>query len=89
MRHTIAFPLALGIALAAPISAYAALNDYGTVHHSRAIHHRSLAMRAQAPAAVTIFAPAWSRASSAKETDGLSRNPDDCAAYGCIDNGGD
>ena len=22
------------------------------------------------------------------ETDGLSRNPDDCAKYGCIDNGG-
>ena len=22
------------------------------------------------------------------ETDGLSRNPDDCVKYGCIDNGG-
>jgi len=22
------------------------------------------------------------------ETDGLSRNPEDCASYGCVDNGG-
>ncbi len=83
MKALIAWPLALGIGLAAPIPAYA-----GPVHHYRAIHHRSLAMRAQAPASVTIFDPARSPAFGDQETDGLSRNPNDCATYGCIDSGG-
>jgi hypothetical protein len=77
--------LAFGIALAAPLLATTAS---GTVHHPRPIHHRSFAMRAEAPAAVTVVAPARMPAFGANETDGLSRNSADCATYGCIDNGG-
>ncbi len=87
MKPLIALPLALGFALAAPISADAASSAYGPHHAYRAIHHRRLAMRAEA-AAATIFAPARSPAFGDNETDGLSRNPEDCATYGCIDSGG-
>jgi len=85
MKALIALPLALGIALAAPLPTYAAMNAH------RAIHHRSLAMRAQAPAPApwAILGPARSPAFGDTETDGLSRNPDDCVTYGSIDNGGD
>jgi len=41
MRTKIALPLALGIALAIPASAYAALGASGPVHTHRVIHHRS------------------------------------------------
>ena len=87
MTQAIALPLALGIALA-PLSAYAALNADRPVHHYRAAaHHQSLAMRADAPASAMIFGPVRSPAFGDNETDGLSRNPDDCVTYGCIDNG--
>ena len=33
--------------------------------------------------------PAAAAPYSAHKTDGLSRNPEDCAKYGCIDEGGD
>jgi hypothetical protein len=32
--------------------------------------------------------PAAAAPYSAHDPDGLGRNPDDCAKYGCIDNGG-
>ncbi len=86
MKALIALILVLGIGLAAALPAYATLS--GPVHPSRAIHHRSLAMRAQAPAPAPIFAPARWPAFGDHETDGLSRNPDDCATYGCINSGG-
>jgi hypothetical protein len=45
----------------------------------------------QVPAAPAFFLFDWSQsyvpAPRKPETDGLSRNPDDCIAYGCIDNG--
>jgi hypothetical protein len=88
MKTLIALPLTLGIALAAPLPANAAPNGYRPVHHFQAIHHRGLAMRAQAPAPAMIFAPVRSPAFGDRETDGLSRNPEDCATYGCIDSGG-
>jgi hypothetical protein len=84
MTPTIA--LTFGIALAAPLLSTTA---YGTVHHSRPIPHRSLAMRAETPAVVRMVAPARMPAFGDNETDGLSRNPADCVTYGCIDNGGD
>jgi len=89
MREAIALPLALGIALAVPVSAYAAPNAYRPVHHSRTIRRRGLALRAQAPAPRTIPALARSSAFGDTEADGLSRSPADCVKYGCIDNGGD
>jgi hypothetical protein len=88
MKALIALPLALGFALAAPVSVYATPRTYGPDHHARALRHRSLAMRAEATAPVTVLAPARARAFGDTETDGLSRNPDDCVTYGCIDSGG-
>jgi hypothetical protein len=86
MRQKIALPLALGIALLAPLSACDALS--GPVHHYQAIHHRSVSMRAEAPGPGAISASMRPATFGDHETDGLSRNPDDCVTYGCIDNGG-
>jgi hypothetical protein len=84
MKTLIALPLALGIGLVAPLAATAAV----TVHTHRAIHHSISTMRAQTLAAAPAYLPVWPNPSSGHETDGLSRNPEDCASYGCIDNGG-
>jgi hypothetical protein len=88
MRQKIALPLALGVALAASLPASAPAVLAGPVNHYRAIHQRSLAIRAEAPAPAGAFAQARPRAFGDHETDGLSRNPDDCLTYGCVDNGG-
>jgi hypothetical protein len=85
MRQTLALPLALVVALAAPISAAAALTAHGTHHQYRAIHHRSVVASAEAPPPAVILAPV-ARIPSALELEGLSRNPDDCAKYGCVGN---
>jgi hypothetical protein len=88
MKTLIALPLALAIGLAAPVAATAAAARYGPVHTHRAIHHSISTMRAQTLAAAPAYLPVWPKPSGGHETDGLSRNPDDCASYGCIDNGG-
>jgi hypothetical protein len=52
----------------------------------RAIHRRTLAVRAEAPVPATIF-PGWGPSPypfNYHRTDGLSRNPEDCLKYGCI-----
>jgi hypothetical protein len=56
----------------------------------RAIHHRTLVARAEAPVPATIFPRRGPSPYPLNyhQTDGLSRNPDDCLKYGCIDNGG-
>jgi hypothetical protein len=84
MKIEIALPLALGIALAAPTSAYADLSHY------RPVHHRTVVARADAPAPpIRYFVPSpWPYPFNYHETDGLSRNPDDCVKYGCVDNNG-
>jgi hypothetical protein len=75
---------------AAPVAAASSENDVKPIHHlDRAIHHRTLVTRAEALVPATIFpgrGPPY--AVNYHETDGLSRNPDDCLKYGCIDNGG-
>jgi hypothetical protein len=86
MRTKIALPLALGIALAVPASAYATLAASGPVYMHRTIHHRSVVARAEAPAPAPAYAPTRPYQFGDHETDGLSRNPDDCVTYGCIDN---
>jgi hypothetical protein len=73
--------LAFGFALAAPASAYAHGQSrpvYGHAHH---------ATQAEISPKATALAPAWtmSPAGVVTETDGLSRNLDDCN-HGCIDN---
>ncbi len=88
MRTKITLLLALGTALAAPASAYAALGPPGPIQTHRVIHHRTGIARAEAPAPAPAYARARPYPFGHHETDGLSRNPNDCAAYGCIDNGG-
>jgi hypothetical protein len=86
--------LLTALALAAPSSAAEARNLAPVSHHHLALHHRSVDPRAaaQVPAAPAFFPFGWSGsyvpAPRKPETDGLSRNPDDCVKYGCIDNGG-
>ena len=87
MRTKITLPLALGIALAVPASAYAALGAPEPIRTHRVIHHRSVVARAEARAPAPAYAPARLYRFGDHETDGLSRNPDDCVTYGCIDNG--
>ena len=91
MRALIALPLALGIALTNPAGAFAANDIPGQqLHRYRAIHHRTVVARAEAPAPAPIFPARGPRPYpfNTHETDGLSRNPNDCVKYGCIDAGG-
>ena len=81
------------LALAAPTSAAEAKN-HAPVGRHLTLRHESIDPRAVArvPAAAgplwLDFFGSYAPAPRKPETDGLSRNPDDCARYGCIDNGG-
>ena len=83
----------MALALAAPGSAAEAKN-HAPVSRYLALHHRSVDPRAISlvPAGPAFFLFDGSGSSvpalQKPETDGLSRNPDDCVKYGCIDNGG-
>jgi hypothetical protein len=85
--------LLITLALEAPTFAAEARN-HAPVSRHLTLHHRSFDPRttALAPAATGLFWPgsfgSYVPASTQPETDGLSRNPDDCARYGCIDSGG-
>jgi hypothetical protein len=80
------------LALAAPTFA-AEAGNHAPVSRHLTLHYRSVDPRPTALAPVT--GPLWPNffgsyvpAPRKPETDGLSRNPEDCARYGCIDNGG-
>jgi len=81
------------LALQAPTFAAEARNHMPVSHHLT-LHLRSVDPRitALAPAATAFFlfggSGSYVPAPRTPETDGLSRNPDDCVKYGCIDNGG-
>jgi hypothetical protein len=85
--------LLMALALAAPSSAAEAKN-HAPAGRYHALQHRSVDPRAsaQVPAAPAFFlfdgSGSYVPAPRKPETDGLSRNPDDCVKYGCIDNGG-
>jgi hypothetical protein len=81
MKRQIVLPLVLGIALAAPVSAYAAANDYKPVHHRIVVAHAL----APAPPTGYFVASPQPYPFNYHETDGLSRNLDDCVKYGCVD----
>ena len=74
------------LALAAP-SSVAEAKNHAPVSRYLTFHHKSVDPRAtaQVPATPVLF---YVPAPRKPETDGLSRNPDDCVKYGCIDNGG-
>ena len=91
MRALIALPLALGIALTGSAAAFAANDISGQqLHRYLATHHRTVVVRAEAPAPATRYfvASPWPYPYNSHRTDGLSRNPDDCVKYGCVDVGG-
>ena len=72
--------------VAAPVAATPAHAGSSPAWAHRAIHHRTLALRAEAPVPATIF-PGWGPSPyplNYHRTDGLSRNPEDCLGYGCI-----
>ena len=73
MKSLLNTSVALGLLLAAPLTTYPAVSA------SAPTVHKALAPLWAAPAAAAPY--------SAHHIDGLSRNPDDCAKYGCIDNG--
>jgi hypothetical protein len=85
--------LLMALASAAP-SSVAEAKNLAPVSRDLALHHGSVDPRAaaQVPAAPAFFLFDWSGsyvpAARKPETDGLSRNPDDCAKCGCIDSGG-
>jgi hypothetical protein len=78
---------ALGILLAAPVMTYPAASANARTMHRAHPHHKDNFADAKALAPLWTT-PAAAAPYSAHDTDGLSRNPDDCAKYGCIDNGG-
>jgi hypothetical protein len=74
---TFILPLALGIVTASSVSAYATENPYHRVHS----HHR-MVQQAQAQQSQ------WYDPFKPRTTNGLSRNRDACASYGCVGAGG-
>jgi hypothetical protein len=71
--------LAFGFALTTPISVYAQVGAQPTYKHKAHVHH-FMAI----PRTATALTPAPATTVRAPETDGLSRNDNDCN-FGCID----
>jgi hypothetical protein len=87
MKSLLNTSVALGLLLAAPLTTSAAASASAPTMHRTHPHHRANFADAKALAPLWA-APAAAAPYSAHDIDGLSRNPDDCAKYGCIDNGG-
>jgi hypothetical protein len=86
MKTLLNTSVALGILLAAPVMTYPAASANAPPIHPAHPHHK--ANFAGAKALTPLWAtPTAAAPYSAHKTDGLSRNPEDCAKYGCIDNG--
>ena len=90
MSPSLRLSLALGLALSLPAAAYAAAPSH---HHDRHAYRGTVIYRAAAPAPAEAAAPSfglWPSSSAPShrqfEVEGLTRNPDDCARYGCIGN---
>ena len=80
--------VAFAILLAGPVMTYPAASVSAPVIHWAHPHHKAVFADAKALAPLSAT-PAAAARSSARQTDGLSRNPEDCAKYGYIDEGGD
>ncbi len=90
MSASLRLSLALGLALSLPAAVDAAAPSH---HHDRQAYRGTVIYRAAAPAPVPAAAPSfglWSLAGAPShrqfEVEGLTRNLDDCAQYGCIGN---
>jgi hypothetical protein len=101
MRTSVPALLALGAALAVSGASYASEGASKPFHHHHLLRHKAIDHRHAVDAGATAYAPPivlpifglWANSSTVhqggvRETDGLSRNPDDCAMWGCVDNGG-
>ncbi len=73
--------IAVGIILSLSAAAYPAESGGVVVHSHRTVHHMANFAKATALAAPALPS---ARSPSLPETDGLSRNDEDCN-YGCID----
>lgn len=89
MTKTILVSTVLVLLCAGPMTATAALSHAGVpaAHVSRVAHQNFADMRAAVPQRPTVFPSARPQPYpyNFHETDGLSRNPNDCAVWGCID----
>jgi hypothetical protein len=90
MMKTILTSTVLILLCAGPMPATAALARTGSVstEHRLRIAHQSFAdMRAAVPEPPTVFPSRRPQPYpyNFHETDGLSRNPNDCAVWGCVD----
>ena len=87
MKTLLNTSVALGILLAGPVMTYPAACASPLTPHRAHSHHKVNFADAKALAPLSAT-PAPAAPYSAQDIDCLSRNPDDCAKYGCIDNGG-
>jgi hypothetical protein len=81
--------LALGLALAVPAAAYASPphHHYGRAHHGTVLYQAAAAAPALASVPNFGFWPqSYTTSHRQYEIEGLTRNMDDCARYGCIGN---
>jgi hypothetical protein len=85
MNASIRALTAIGFILAIPLFTIPVLGAPAHEQGHKTAHHRVAEFaKARALASPGFYLPAPRK----PEIDGLSRNPDDCAKYGCIDNGG-
>jgi len=79
--------LALGLALAIPAAAFASPphHHYGRAHHGTVIYQAVGAAPASAPN-FSFWPQSYTTSHRQYEVEGLTRNLDDCARYGCIGN---
>jgi hypothetical protein len=84
MNASLRAPMALGFIVAIPLLPIPALGApaHGAGH--KTAHHRVADF---AKARALVCPGSYVPAPRKPATDGLSRNPEDCAKYGCIDNG--
>jgi hypothetical protein len=76
---------ALGFILAIPLLALPAYGASAYEAGHKPPYHR---IADSAKARALVSSGSYFPAPRKPATDGLSRNPDDCVKYGCIDNGG-
>lgn len=91
MKKGIIASMALALLCAGSMQASAALSSkhsHRAARHSPIVHRNFAGLRAEVSEQPTVFPSAWPRPYpyNFHETDGLSRNPNDCAVWGCIDN---
>jgi hypothetical protein len=84
---TLLTSVTLGIFLPAPVMTYPVASAKAPAMNFAHPHHKAKFAHARALAPLWVVPPG-AAPSSTRETDGLSRNPDDCTHGGCIDNGG-